>query len=84
METLVSLLIFPPILALLDCNKPFRLPTDSSKTEGGEAITQIQEMVEKTLAYASHRWSKPDEKKTPTDRECLAVLWAVDKFASYL
>ena len=37
-----------------------------------------------TLAYASHRWSKTDEKKSPTDREYLAVLWAVAKFASYL
>ena len=41
-------------------------------------------MVEKSVAYASHRWSKTNEKKSPTYRECLAVLWAVDKFASYL
>ena len=41
-------------------------------------------MVEKTLAYASHRWSKTDEKKSSTDWECLAVLWAVNKLASYL
>ena len=38
----------------------------------------------KTLAYASHRWPKTDEKKSSTNRECLAVLWAVDKFISYL
>ena len=41
-------------------------------------------MVERTLANASRRWSKAGEKKSPTDRECLAMLWVVDKFTSYL
>ena len=63
METLVSLLTSPSILVLLDWNKPFRLHTDASKTGARAVLTQIQEMVEKTLAYASHRWSKTDEKK---------------------
>ena len=84
METPVSPLTSPPILALPDRNKYFRLHTDPSETGVGTVLTQIQEMVENTLAYASHQWSKTDEKKSPTDRECLAVLWAVDKFASYL
>ena len=84
MEILVSLLTSPPILALPDWNQPFRLHTETGKTGAGAVLTQIQELVEKTLAYASPRWSKTDEKKSPTDRECLAVLWVVDKFASYL
>ena len=83
METLINLLTSPPILALPDWNRPFRLHTDFSETGAGAVLTQVQEMVEKTLAYASHRWSKTDKKKSPTDRECLAVLWAVDKFTSY-
>ena len=84
METLVNLLTSPPIFALPDWSKPFRLHTDASETGAEAVLTQVQEMVEKTLAYASHRWSKTDEKESPTDRECLAVLWAVDKFVSYL
>ena len=71
METLVNLLKSPPILALPDWNKPFRLHTDASKTGAGVTFTQIQEMVENSLVYASHRWSKTDEKESPTDRECL-------------
>ena len=84
METLVNLITSPPILALPDWSKLFRLHTDVSETGAGVVLTQIQEMDEKTPAYANHRWSKTDEKKPPIDRECLAVLWAVDKFASYL
>ena len=46
-------------------------------------FTQFQEMA-KITAYTSHRWSKADEKTSLTDRGCLAVPWAIDKFASYL
>ena len=72
-ETLVSLLTSPQILALPDWNKPFRLHTDASETGARAVLTQIQEMVEKPLAYASHRRSKIDEKKSLTDRECLLI-----------
>ena len=84
METLVNLLISLLILALPDWNKHFRLHMDASEAGAGAAQTQIQEMLEKTLAYSSPRWSKTDEKKSPTDIKCLAVLCAIDKFASYL
>ena len=62
MKTLVSLLTSPPIFVLPEWDKPFRLHTDASETGAGAVLTQIQEIVEKTLAYASHRWSKIDEK----------------------
>ena len=83
-DTLANLLTSPPILALPDWSKPFWLHTDASKTRARAVLTQVLKMVEKTLAHASHRWSKTDENKSPTNRECLAVFWAVDKFASYL
>ena len=84
METLVNLLTSPPILALPDWKKPFQLHTNATETGAGAVLTQIQEIVEKTVVCASYRWSKTDEKKPPTNRKCLAVLWAIDKFASYL
>ena len=84
METLVNLLTSPPILALPDWKKSFQLHTNATETGAGAVLTQIQEIVEKTLVCASYRWSKTDEKKPPTNRKCLAVLWAIDKFASYL
>ena len=39
MEALVSLLTSPPILALPDWNKPFRLNTDASETGAGAILT---------------------------------------------
>ena len=61
-ETLLSLLVPPPFLALPDWNRHFRLHTDASETGAGAILTQVQKMVEKTLTYASHRWSKTGEK----------------------
>ena len=84
METRVSLLTSPPILDLPKWNNPFRLHTDASEIGAGVVSTQIQEGTEKTLAYASHRFLETDARKSPTDRECLAVLWVADNFASYL
>ena len=40
METLVNSLTSPPILALPDWNKPFRLHTDASETGAGAVLTQ--------------------------------------------
>ena len=36
----------------------------------------------KYMIYTSHKWSVTDAKKSSTGRECLAILCAVDKFAS--
>ena len=83
-ETLISLLTSPPILALPHWDKPFRLNTKASEAGAEAVLTQIQEMVGNALACSSQLWSKTDEKKSRTDRECLVVLWAIDKFASHL
>ncbi|CAN0060995.1 unnamed protein product, partial [Choristocarpus tenellus] len=39
---------------------------------------------EHVVAYASHRWSKTDSRRAPTERECMAILWAVEYFRSYI
>ena len=35
------------------------------------------------IAYGSKRWSRGDSKRSATDRECMAVMWAVNKFQPY-
>lgn len=73
----------PPILALPDSNKPFRLRTDASEIGAGAFLTQFCDRFKNIQIYA-HKWSVTDANKSTTDRECLAILWAVDKFASYV
>lgn len=81
---LVHCLSSPPILALPDWDEPFILHTDASETGGGAALTQIQKAIERAIAFASHRWSRTDSRRSPTEREAAAVLWAVEHFRHYL
>ena len=84
MKTLITLLTSPPILALPNWEKRFRLHSDASQLGAGAVLTQFDSSMEKVLAYASHRWSVTDAKKSATDRECLGIIWAIKKFASYV
>ena len=65
-------------------DKPFVLHTDASAAGAGAALTQEHEGVERGIAYASYRWSATDARRGATDRECMAVLWAVAHFRPYL
>ena len=58
-------------------DKPFVLHTDASAAGVGAALTQEHEGVQRVIAYASHRWSATDARPGATERECMAVLWAV-------
>jgi len=73
----------PPILALPVWTEPFSLSTDASEIGAGAVLTQCIEGVEKVIAYGSKRWSRGDSKRSATDRECMAVMWAVNKFQPY-
>ena len=73
-----SALISFPILAFPIWDKPCVLHTDATIEGGGAALTQENEGAERVLAYASHRWSSTDARRETTERECIAVLWAVN------
>ena len=80
----VHCLTSPPILALPNWYERFSLHTDASETGAGAALTQLQEGIERAIEFASHRWSKTDAKRAPTEREAAAILWAVEHFRHYL
>ena len=81
-DALIKALISPSILALPDWDKPFRLHTDARGIGAGAVLTQFYDYLEKILIYASHKWSVTDAKRSATDRECLEIVWAVDKLVS--
>lgn len=86
-----ALLTLLPVVAPPYWTLPFVLHTDASKvgTGAGAALMQIvlhttgsdQEWV---IAYARHHWSRSNERRSITERECLAVIWAVARFRPYL
>eukprot|EP00903_Cladosiphon_okamuranus_P015718 g14508.t3 len=74
----------PTVLAFPDMNSTFELHTDASATGAGATLMQAVGDVPRVIAFASHRWSRTDSRRGPTERECMAILWAVDHFKHYL
>ena len=84
-DILRNALISAPILAYPDFNKPFLLMTDASATGLGVVLSQQSEdKQEKVIAYASRVLQPAERNYSVTERECLAVVWAVQHFRPYL
>jgi hypothetical protein len=76
--------ITPPLMAYPDSNLEFLLFTDACYYGIGSVLSQMQDGVEKPIAYAS-RQLKPAERKCATvEKETLAVLFPIKHFRQYL
>ncbi|GFY06747.1 retrovirus-related Pol polyprotein from transposon opus [Trichonephila clavipes] len=70
------------VLKFPDFKKPFELFTDASSIEVGAVLNQEQRPV----VFASRTLSAAERNYTVIEREkeCLAVVWALNKFRTYL
>ena len=74
-----------PILQYPDFGKQFILYTDASGTGLGAVLSQKdEEKRERVIAYASRSLNKAKRNYRITDKECLAVIWAIKHFEQYL
>ncbi|GFX06690.1 retrovirus-related Pol polyprotein from transposon gypsy [Trichonephila clavipes] len=69
-----------PVLKLPDFKKRFELFTDASSIGVGAVLNHEQRPV----VFASRTLSAAESNYTVTERECLAVVWALNKFRTYL
>ena len=83
-HSLRGTLASPTVLAFPDLERPFELHTDASSLGVGASLMQTIEGVTRAVAFASHRFSRTDARRGPTERECMGVLWSVDHFRPYL
>lgn len=79
-----ELLVTAPILRQADESKPFSLRTDSSGYCLGAVLMQGEGPDERPIEYASRLLSPAERNYTTTEREALAVVWAVTKFRGYV
>lgn len=73
-----------PILTCPDFDQPFILQTDASAYGIGAILTQQLDDGEKVICFLSRSLTKLERNYTTTERECLAVIWSVEKLRHYL
>lgn len=83
-DTLKELLSSPPILRQADPNLPYTLRTDASCYALGAVLLQGEGTDERPIEYASRLLIPAETRYSTTEREALAVVWAVDKFRGYI
>ena len=83
-ETLRKKLVEAPVLAYPSSEEDFILDTDASATGIGAVLSQMQDGVERPIAYASRVLSKSERNYSVTKRELLAVVFYCKYFRHYL
>nr|GEY54231.1 reverse transcriptase domain-containing protein [Tanacetum cinerariifolium] len=82
--TLQRKLIEAPILISLDWDMPFELMCDASDFAIGAVLGQRQDKYFRLIHYASKTMTEAESNYTTTKKEMLAVVYAFEKFRSYL
>lgn len=73
-----------PILQYPDFDKEFLLTTDASNEGIGAILSQGEVGSDLPVAYASRTLNKAERNYDTTEKELLAIIWAVKHFRPYL
>lgn len=77
-------LLEPPVLCAPDFNLPFEVHCDASNVAIGAVLLQKVEEAYQVIAYASRVLSQPERNYSTTEKECLAVIFALEKWRPYI
>ena len=83
-NTLKERLIAAPIIVVPDWSQSFEIMCDASDYALGAVLGQRRDNMFRAIYYASRTLDNTQQKYTTTEKELLAVVFAIDKFRSYL
>lgn len=83
-QKLKIILTSNPVLFMPDFSKPFIMETDASNEGAGGVLLQFIDGKERVIEYMSQRFSDTQKNYSVTERECLAVVLAIEKWRSYI
>lgn len=73
-----------PLLQHPDFTKPFNVTTDASNMAIGAVLSQGKIGSDLPISYASRTLNKAEKNYNTTEKELLAIVWAVKQFRPYL
>jgi hypothetical protein len=82
--TLKNKLVTAPVVISPDWSLPFEIMCDASDIAVGAVLGQRREKLLHVIYYASHVLNPAQMNYATTEKELLAVVYAFDKFRSYL
>ncbi|WVZ58701.1 hypothetical protein U9M48_008943 [Paspalum notatum var. saurae] len=83
-HTLKKALVTTPIIQPPDWNAPFEIMCNASDYAVGAVLGQSKDRKHHAISYVSKTMTGPQLNYSTTENELLAVIFAIDKFRSYL
>ncbi|GFT13573.1 retrovirus-related Pol polyprotein from transposon gypsy [Trichonephila clavipes] len=83
-EELKTRLSKNPVLYSPDFTKPFIIQCDASNLGIGVVLSQVCENEEHPIMFLNKKLSLAEQKYSTTDKECAAIIFAVQKLKCYL
>ena len=83
-DTLKEAIIPPPVLRMPDFSKPFVLQTDASSVALGAVLSQVVDGARQTVPFIYRTLTQQERISSVYELECLAVVYALDKFRRFL
>ena len=84
LDTIQNYLTNNPILVLPDIKEPFIVRTDASTKGLGACLMQKRDNMLHPVKYISRKLVDRETRYSTIERECLAIIWGIQKLSYYL